>query len=171
MDLAICGVGVILTFWFGISFLGGWAGDSRDELMQNQNGSLVFHICAIFAGILIFLSPMAFYSNVKPLVMFETEDTIFGDQPQILDQGVFLEVNGDKLPMTLQIATPTPACEVTIKREYPFMTLRNAIAEVTIVGKRCSEVPTILGDPQVKAVLSGWRITVDEIKIPTNMEY
>ena len=166
MDLVVFVIGIILVVWFGISFLNMWGGSDRDELLTNDNGTTVFHVVTVLVGLLFMASPLLFKDIVSPEVYFELSDTIMDDRPNVINES-FIELDGKRLP--IHISTAVPACEIEITRDYPYMTMRDEDVDIVIMGYRCSDIPSILDTPQVKAVLSGWKTRIDEIHIPANL--
>ncbi len=169
MDIILHGLGAIMIAWFGVSFMMEWSGN-RSHLLSDNN-EIGVHILAIVVGIGIFFAPYALYANIDPSLEITTTDTHRTISPMLDRNDISIVVNGVNVPVTINASFREEVCSIRLKRDYPLMVIRDLITTADIVGTSCSDIPSIIDHQQIRAILTGWGMSIEGVSVGHNSEY
>lgn len=170
MNIAFFVAGAALFIVAIILFLVNWDGD-RDSMLTGKNNVLGATISMALVGLVLFALPMLFISSATPKISFNFDDFNIKEYYDGQFVEIYLEYNGERIPAPSMAQEKRilkmPACKITVSQRYDFLVGVDNSESVTITGKHCSEIDSVLQLPQINAILSGWNITVDQLAIPT----
>lgn len=152
-----------------IILLNNWA-DDRSGLLDGTNGVLKSLLISIFAGLVLGASPMLIIPNITPTISFEFNDYTITDIVTERQRAITIELDGEFVDIgkaNVRDEIRMPGCNTRIGYTLDYVVSHDKYENVTIAGKRCSELDSVIQLPQVVSILSGWRVTVDQLAIPT----